>query len=1022
MMNLRYLFLAGWVLGAFCQGQQVFINEIHYDNSGSDVDEFVEILAPAGTDLSRYGLAFYNGANGQVYRALELSGVVPPSTTAPGVGAVAFPVPGIQNGAPDGIALIDAVSDQVIEFLSYEGIFIASGGLANGLESRDIGVFESSSVAAGQSLQRQGSGRTREDFEWAAPAVASSGELNAGQTFVGEAEPILLAQVTPPSLAETAGPSAVTLTLQLVPPPEEPVPLDLSSADGRVVVPERVSVPVDGVLSLAVDIVDNGVVDESALARVTVSDPSGVRSGVTVSLTLIDDDRLSLPFEGDLRVATFNVRNGVGASNSPGFEAIKAILARVNPDVIAFQETSSVDRFRQLKALLGQLGFFTESTYLATSGDGFSFAENGQFTSDQHVAIASRYPIKRTVQIGRGVAGRRELTRYPLFVEIDLPETDHDPAFVAVHLKAGRTQADQFRKRVEAYRVIAFLQDEGFDGRDDPVVVLGDFNENREASTFQTARFSFPPRFTDGSTLPVSYQLGSELEDSGQSLPYRTFPDRAFQGFGLRRVDAFHVNGRNTGTFISEMTGEDAPLDYIFVSQAIYQNGTPLAEVVNARFDAFADGLPKPGLAIEPGTDAIASDHRLVYADLALFPRPDVEVLVDDAQTVLEGGPAVAGRIQLAMALTEPLIGSLTSSRPELLEVVPSQWEIPAGTLELPITLRPLADGVSRADRRVSMLAEVDNRLVGIGALMVRNVEASGTAVISQYREPAGGMRGRAIELYHAGEEVIRFARQPLVLRRYAEGSLEPVVETRVETGLWHPGAVLVIGDTGTREALASNGYLDEVASMDDRGSDGVLFQSGDGAVRFVLDNLGFNGDDALEVQLGFQRSDVFGRIGVDPGEAWSGGDVVTQNSHLERHPMVPFGISGFDDPSGTFRLAIAGGLSGLGEPPLLDESYRQWVESVSLPRRFWNLDADPDRDGLSNFEEFAFQLDPNKRSVIPFGWEGENLRLAAESPLPIVVEMSEDLQSWTAIRLELPFAPVGEQPQIYFRVRVQAP
>lgn len=32
--------------------QSVFINEIHYDNAGTDVGESVEIAAPAGTNLS----------------------------------------------------------------------------------------------------------------------------------------------------------------------------------------------------------------------------------------------------------------------------------------------------------------------------------------------------------------------------------------------------------------------------------------------------------------------------------------------------------------------------------------------------------------------------------------------------------------------------------------------------------------------------------------------------------------------------------------------------------------------------------------------------------------------------------------------------------------------------------------------------------------------------------------------------------------------------------------------------------
>lgn len=43
------------------QGQTaVFINEIHYDNAGTDTGEFVEIAGPAGTDLSGWTLVLHN--------------------------------------------------------------------------------------------------------------------------------------------------------------------------------------------------------------------------------------------------------------------------------------------------------------------------------------------------------------------------------------------------------------------------------------------------------------------------------------------------------------------------------------------------------------------------------------------------------------------------------------------------------------------------------------------------------------------------------------------------------------------------------------------------------------------------------------------------------------------------------------------------------------------------------------------------------------------------------------------------
>jgi hypothetical protein len=46
--------------------QTVFINEIHYENVGSDNNEGVEIVGPAGTNLGSYMISAYNGAGGGV--------------------------------------------------------------------------------------------------------------------------------------------------------------------------------------------------------------------------------------------------------------------------------------------------------------------------------------------------------------------------------------------------------------------------------------------------------------------------------------------------------------------------------------------------------------------------------------------------------------------------------------------------------------------------------------------------------------------------------------------------------------------------------------------------------------------------------------------------------------------------------------------------------------------------------------------------------------------------------------------
>ncbi|WP_225853617.1 ExeM/NucH family extracellular endonuclease [Micromonospora sp. AMSO31t] len=144
-----------------------FISELHYDNAGTDSGEAIEIEAPAGFDLTGWQIVLYNGNGGAAYNSRTLSGAVP----AAGVVVENYPVDGIQNGSPDGIALV-APGGSVAEFLTYEGTFTAVGGPANGLTGTDVGVAETSTTPAGFSLQKL-------DGTWREPAQNSFGVLNA---------------------------------------------------------------------------------------------------------------------------------------------------------------------------------------------------------------------------------------------------------------------------------------------------------------------------------------------------------------------------------------------------------------------------------------------------------------------------------------------------------------------------------------------------------------------------------------------------------------------------------------------------------------------------------------------------------------------------------------------------------------------------------------------------------------------------------------------------------------------------
>jgi predicted extracellular nuclease len=163
----------------------------------------VEIAGPAGTDLTGWTIELYNGSGGARYDSDVLSGTIPDQQNGYGTVSIVYPSNGIQNGAPDGIALVNGTT--VVQFLSYEGSFTATSSTANGLVSTDIGVAETggASEPAGLSLQLTGTGTTYQDFTWQGPADDTPGAVNTGQTFSGSGD-------AAPSVASTSPPDGAT--------------------------------------------------------------------------------------------------------------------------------------------------------------------------------------------------------------------------------------------------------------------------------------------------------------------------------------------------------------------------------------------------------------------------------------------------------------------------------------------------------------------------------------------------------------------------------------------------------------------------------------------------------------------------------------------------------------------------------------------------------------------------------------------------------------------------------------------
>ena len=304
----------------------LFISEIHYDNVGEDVGEFIEVTGSAGLDLSGYNLLLYNGDNGAPYEVVALSGVI--DDEGNGLGALAFDIAGIQNGAPDGVALLDPTAT-VLEFLSYEGSFIALDGEAISVTSTDIGVAESNNTLPSQSLQLL-------DGVWTGPVTATKGSINGtgnGETTVvheiqgaGDVSPLLDQVVTVEAVVVGDFQGEAGLSGFFVQEEDADTDVDATTSEGLFIF--------DGALP-AVD------VQVGDLVRVTgtVAESNDLTALTSISaVEIIERDQL-LP-----TAATVNFP----LTDEAGLEAVEGMRVTI-PDTLYVTEYFNLDRFGQIR-------------------------------------------------------------------------------------------------------------------------------------------------------------------------------------------------------------------------------------------------------------------------------------------------------------------------------------------------------------------------------------------------------------------------------------------------------------------------------------------------------------------------------------------------------------------------------------------------------------------------------------------------------------------------------------------------
>jgi len=175
------------------------INEVDYDQPGTDLNEFVEIYNGTGAsvDLTGYVLDLINGANNLTYLSYDLSPagtlaagqylVVRSSTVTPAPGSISLifvaASNSVQNGVPDGIAIV--AGGQVVDAFCYGGAMTsvtATGvpGPVSLVEGTVLpaGTVDSNTVVASLCRLPNGTDTNNAATDWALSATPTPGAAN----------------------------------------------------------------------------------------------------------------------------------------------------------------------------------------------------------------------------------------------------------------------------------------------------------------------------------------------------------------------------------------------------------------------------------------------------------------------------------------------------------------------------------------------------------------------------------------------------------------------------------------------------------------------------------------------------------------------------------------------------------------------------------------------------------------------------------------------------------------------------
>ena len=334
----------------------------------------------------------------------------------------------------------------------------------------------------------------------------------------------------------------------------------------------------------------------------------------------------------EVRIASFNVKTGIdtdhyyGTTNVGDYASTIAILQRVQPDIVCFQELYANEA--NMTAWLAAAAVLDYSYYAMSDG--------GTFDTTMRLGVWSKYPITGSAHVKEtGVdTNAAEIMRWPLHVTIEVPGALYPFHVFVTHNKATTLgQKERMQRGFEIYRTVNYITNlVALDPQNNvEYAIMGDFNDDigLTGSKLQNLNFSltdyvnYQPQlgnatvsFNDGSDIPWNNPT-----NTGWLLPYRNFPTERLAAAGMAAVDALHTGSSLTWTHYAADPASRYRLDYILFSDEIVNSayGAPAGEVYNSEGDGEGVGLPKVGSPLASGVSSNASDHRLIFSDFNLI-------------------------------------------------------------------------------------------------------------------------------------------------------------------------------------------------------------------------------------------------------------------------------------------------------------------------------------------------------------------------------------------------------------------